>query len=99
MCDNSSQASRNASPPPCGQSRLGARRSVVGALLTLSLAMVPTQGAAACVVPEGFQRLATSEAEIAYRWEPAELKVGRFFAAEVIACRPAAARDIVLDAQ
>ena len=42
-----------------------------------------------------------AEAEIAYRWEPAELKVGRFFAAEVIACRAPDAepvRAIVLDA-
>jgi hypothetical protein len=53
-------------------------------------------------VPEGFRRLATPEAEIAYRWEPAELQVGRLFAAEVIACRaPAGApvHEIVLDAQ
>jgi hypothetical protein len=57
--------------------------------------------ASACTVPEGFARLATPEAEIAYRWEPRELKVGRFFAAEVIACRvpgPEAVRAIALDA-
>ncbi len=42
---------------------------------------------------EGFQRLKAADAEIAYRWEPAELKVGQFFAAEVVACRaPAAGR-------
>ena len=53
-------------------------------------------------MPEGFARLATPEAEIAYRWEPGVLKVGQFFAAEVIACRapgPGAVREIVLDAQ
>ena len=38
-------------------------------------------------MPEGFTRLASPEAEIAYRWEPEHLKVGQFFAAEVIACR------------
>jgi YtkA-like len=36
---------------------------------------------------QGFQRLKSADAEIAYRWEPAELKVGQFFAAEVVACR------------
>ncbi len=36
---------------------------------------------------QGFQRLNTTDAEIAYRWEPAELRVGQFFAAEVVACR------------
>jgi len=59
-----------------------------------------TQGAAACTVPEGYARLATPEAEIAYRWEPGVLEVGQFFAAEVIACRaPGPVREIVLDAQ
>jgi hypothetical protein len=60
------------------------------------------QGASACVVPEGFARVATAEAEIAYRWEPSVLKVGQFFAADVIACRApgaGAVREIVLDAQ
>ena len=56
----------------------------------------------ACTVPEGFARLATPEAEIAYRWEPGVLKVGQVFAAEVIACRAPGAgmvREVVLDAQ
>ena len=55
----------------------------------------------ACAVPAGFPRLASPEAEIAYRWEPSALKVGQFFAAEVIACRapgPEAVREVVLDA-
>ena len=67
----------------------------------VSLALY-AQGVTACTVPEGFARLATPEAEIAYRWEPGVLKVGQFFAAEVIACRapgPGAVREIVLDAQ
>jgi len=61
-----------------------------------------THAAAACTVPEGFARLSTPEAEIAYRWEPGPLKVGQFFAVEVIACRApgaGAVREIVLDAQ
>jgi hypothetical protein len=72
------------------------------ALVSLSLAIVAAQGAAACTVPEGFARLATPEAEIAYRWEPGTLKVGQFFAVEVIACRApgaGAVREIVFDAQ
>ena len=47
-------------------------------------------------------RLASAEAEIAYRWEPERLSVGRFFAAEVIACRapgPDGVQEIVFDAQ
>jgi hypothetical protein len=59
-------------------------------------------GAIACDAPDGFSRLATPEAEIAYRWEPREPKVGQFFTAEVIACRaplPGPVGKIVLDAQ
>jgi hypothetical protein len=70
-------------------------------ILALSSAILWVQGASACTVPEGFARLATPEAEIAYRWEPGELRVGQFFAAEVIACRapgPEAVRAISLDA-
>ena len=51
---------------------------------------------------EGFARLATPEAEIAYRWEPEQLRVGQFFAAEVIACRapgPGVVGEVVVDAQ
>jgi hypothetical protein len=58
--------------------------------------------ATACPVPEGFMRLATPEAEIAYRWQPEPLKVGQFFAAEVITCRmpgTGPVGEIVLDAQ
>ena len=51
---------------------------------------------------QGFQRLKTADAEVAYRWEPAELKVGQFFAAEVVACRGSGHRgrceDIAIDA-
>jgi hypothetical protein len=69
-------------------------------ILALSSAILCAQGAAACTVPEGYARLATPEAEIAYRWEPGVLEVGQFFAAEVIACRaPGPVREIVLDAQ
>lgn len=58
--------------------------------------------ASACPTTEqGFRRLASPDAEVAYRWEPAELKVGQFFAAEVVACRAPGAdpvRDISIDA-
>jgi hypothetical protein len=77
-------------------------RRAVGAILALSTAVLGAHAGSACTVPEGFARLATAEAEIAYRWEPRDLKVGRFFAAEVIACRapgPGAVGEIVLDAQ
>jgi hypothetical protein len=53
-----------------------------------------TSPASPCTVPDGFTRLASAEAEIAYRWEPERLKVGQFFAAEVIACRPPGAEAV-----
>ena len=78
------------------------RNSSATLILVLSLLVLHTHGAAACAVPEGFARLGTAEAEIAYRWEPGVLKVGQFFAVEVIACRApwaGAVGEIVLDAQ
>jgi len=67
-----------------------------------ALAMVAPAWADACPrEAPGFQRLATAEAEIAYRWEPAELKVGQFFAAEVAVCRapgPEPVERIAVDA-
>jgi hypothetical protein len=47
-------------------------------------------------------RLASPEAEVAYRWQPEQLKVGQFFEVEVIACRAPQAggvREVVLDWQ
>lgn len=88
------------SPPPFGDGNRACR--VAGAVLTLFAAAVWTQAALACTVPEGFARLASPEAEIAYRWEPERLRVGQFFAAEVIACRTPGAKpvsEIVFDAQ
>jgi hypothetical protein len=87
-------------PPRQGEGNRASR--TVGAILTLSAAILLGPEVLACTVPEGFARLATPEAEIAYRWEPSVLKVGQFFAAEVIACRApgaGAVREIVLDAQ
>ena len=43
--------------------------------------------ASACPLPiEGFQHRTLPNVEVAYRWDPAELKVGQFFAVEVIVC-------------
>jgi hypothetical protein len=48
---------------------------------------------------QGFERLADANADIAYRWDPAVLKVGQFFSADVVACRPnAGVTRISLDA-
>jgi hypothetical protein len=77
-------------------------RRAVGVGIALVVTIVTAQRAAACAVPEGFVRLATAEAEIAYRWEPGMLKVGQFFGVEVIACRApgaGAVHEVVLDAQ
>jgi len=69
---------------------------ILAGLATFSLAAA----AIACPAAElGFQRLKTADAEVAYRWEPAELKVGQFFAAEVVACRaPEPVAEIAIDA-
>ena len=85
-----------------GPSRLRARAWGSVAVLVLLTSIALQLQAAACTVPEGFVRLASPEAEIAYRWEPERLEVGRFFVAEVIACRAPgtdAVREIILDAQ
>ena len=83
------------------QAPLSRRISATALVLVLSAAL-QTPGVSACTVPEGFARLSSPQAEIAYRWEPGVLKVGQFFAAEVVACRapgPGAVSQIVLDAQ
>jgi hypothetical protein len=75
--------------------------AIVSAIAAYMLA--PTAQAAACPgAAEGYARLATPEAEIAYRWEPGTLKVGQFFKLEVVACRvpgAEAVQSIVVDAQ
>ncbi len=73
------------------------------ALLVALESLAPAARAAAACPAEmqGFQRLQTADAEIAYRWEPAEPKVGQFFAAEVVACRapgPEPVAQIAIDA-
>jgi hypothetical protein len=87
---------------------LGMRLARPGAGLVAALAAVlagPVPAAADDACPaeaQGFHRLKTADTEIAYRWEPAELKVGQFFAAEVVACRTAGGPEpvgqIVIDA-
>ena len=65
-----------------------------------SIALAP-QASACPTTEQGFHRLASPDAEVAYRWEPAELKVGQFFTAEVVACRAPGAdpvREISIDA-
>jgi hypothetical protein len=63
-------------------------RHLAPLLVLTALASAATARAdAACPSQaEGFQRLAVADAEIAYRWEPAQLKVGQFFDAEVVDC-------------
>jgi hypothetical protein len=66
-------------------------RRTLAALILLALAGIGVRPAAAedgCPgEAQGFRRLETADAAIAYRWEPADLKVGQFFAVEVVACR------------
>lgn len=89
--------------PPRREAR-NCARGILGrtalALLIVAAAISHSHAAPACDQLADFERLASAEAEIAYRWEPASLKVGQFFAAEVIVCRPSeAVRAIVLDAR
>jgi hypothetical protein len=71
-------------------------------VLTFALALYAQPASACPPESEGFARLATPEAEIAYRWNPERIKVGHFFEAEVVACRvpgAGAVSRIVIDAQ
>jgi hypothetical protein len=75
-----------------------------GRRTTLAAVVAATLGAPAMACPAesaGFTRLASPEAEVAYRWEPASPRVGQFVGLEVVACRgPLAApvEDIAVDA-
>jgi len=95
--------------PPSPQGEKGLRRShwrftdISAALLVASSLALRAIAAAACpAASDGFVRLSSPEAEIAYRWQPDKIEVGRFFEAEVVACRvpgAGAVSRIVIDAQ
>jgi hypothetical protein len=83
-------------------------RSIKAVLLAVSLASAPIGVRAQALVegcaPDdaGFTRLRSADAEIAYRWRPETLKVGKFFELEVAACRmppPGGVSRIIVDAQ
>lgn len=57
------------------------------AAVVLGAATLAAPAQACPTAEQGFRRLASTEAEIAYRLDPSEPKVGQFFAAEVVACR------------
>ena len=63
------------------------RASGVVAVLALAAGALALPASACPTTEQGFRRLASPDAEVAYRWEPAELKVGQFFTAEIVACR------------
>ena len=73
------------------------------ALALSAVLLAPLPSSAACPdAAQGFARLSTPEAEIAYRWQPDGLKVGQFFTMDVIACRTpdgGAVQTIIVDAQ
>jgi hypothetical protein len=74
------------------------------ALLALaSILLAPLPSFAACPdAAQGYARLSTPDAEIAYRWQPDALKVGQFFAMDVVVCRTLgvdAVQTIIVDAQ
>jgi hypothetical protein len=62
----------------------------LAAMLSLGLSAAAQPSNSCPPAGQGFERLAAANAEIAYRWDPASLKVGQFFSAEVISCRPSA---------
>ncbi len=76
----------------------------MGRCATLAVVMAAGLGTQAAACPAetvGFARLASAEAEVAYRWEPGSPKVGQFVGLEVVTCRgPLAAPvdDIAVDA-
>jgi hypothetical protein len=64
-------------------------RRILAAMLLAALAQASPLQAADDDCPgaeQGFQRLKHDDLEFAFRWDPAELKVGRFFAVEVVVC-------------
>ena len=74
---------------------------IAAVLLLMAAAETLPDKAWACSAEQGFHRLTTKDAEVAYRFDPPSLKVGQFFAAEVIACRAPGGepvRDVKIDA-
>ena len=59
----------------------------LAAMLALSLSADAQPGSHCLSSGQRFERLTAANVEVAYRWDPATLKVGQFFSAEVIACR------------
>lgn len=71
---------------PVTAARLGS--AIWGAALVAVLPAALAQTATACPpAGQAYERLIASDAEVAYRWDPAPLKVGQFFSADIIACR------------
>lgn len=63
------------------------RGAFVAILLVTLASIAPAAADDACPgAAQGFQRVKHGDLEFAFRWEPAELKVGQFFSAEVVAC-------------
>jgi hypothetical protein len=63
------------------------RPLLAAALLAALAGIAPAWGDSVCPDnAQGFERLKVADMQIAYRWEPVELKVGQFFAAEVVDC-------------
>lgn len=62
--------------------------------MALAACLLGAQAAACPSETDGFARLASADAEVAYRWEPDAPKVGRFIELEVVACRAPLAEPI-----
>ncbi len=63
-----------------------------------AFAALALTGSAALSCPpqgEGFQRRTVPGAEVAFRWDPAEFKVGQFFALEIVVC-PAPGANVTM---
>jgi hypothetical protein len=76
-------------------------KPIAAVLLFMAAAAALPDRAWACGAEQGFHRLTTKDAEVAYRFKPPTLKVGQFFAAEVIACRAPGGepvREVLIDA-
>jgi hypothetical protein len=79
------------------------RRALPALLLAMLAGLAPARADEAACPAEGsgFQRVKSGDAEVAYRWEPSQPKIGQFFAVEVVACRApglAPVAEIAIDA-
>jgi hypothetical protein len=73
--------------PGASAARAAARALARAIAVALAASAIGAPAWACPAEGQGFARLASAEAEVAYRWEPESPKVGRFVGLEVVSCR------------